>query len=382
MKITVLLGAVPNHSLGLETIVKIAEGVLAELGLEVSIIDLSSRKIPFFDGKPKESVDAIIGSVRESAGVVFATTVQLLGPCAVLQSLLEYLELPDYQSAFESKNCLLLAVSRSGGERTCLDYLSKAVTSIGAFDSIRIGLPESELSELMRHEEKKDIFEKQVEDFFRLVRQNRKFFILAEPVRYASIESRLPKINTKEREVLRSIEKKRKQPLDEIAKKLNLDDFDEKQAKDISEISQFFAKKYAEPKTDAPAIEADAASEGEEALDVKPRTATCRQMTQGLVRHFQSQLAHGLNAVLQLQISGSEPFSGYYTIQNIECSYDDGTALNPDITILSDSNVWRDVLSGKYTAQKAFMIGRLKVRGNFVLLTKFDHLFSVAKTGS
>jgi hypothetical protein len=35
------------------------------------------------------------------------------------------------------------------------------------------------------------------------------------------------------------------------------------------------------------------------------------------------------------------------------------------------------VLTRKYTAQKAIMIGGLKVRGNFVLLTKFDMLFKL-----
>jgi putative sterol carrier protein len=43
---------------------------------------------------------------------------------------------------------------------------------------------------------------------------------------------------------------------------------------------------------------------------------------------------------------------------------------------MADSAVWLDVLQGNTTAQKAFMIGGIKVRGDFVLLTKFDTLFS------
>ncbi|MDR2167058.1 MAG: SCP2 sterol-binding domain-containing protein [Clostridiales bacterium] len=44
--------------------------------------------------------------------------------------------------------------------------------------------------------------------------------------------------------------------------------------------------------------------------------------------------------------------------------------------VTADSRAWNDVLSKKVTAQKAFMMGQLKVRGNFVLLTKFDQMFN------
>jgi putative sterol carrier protein/NAD(P)H-dependent FMN reductase len=365
------MGAVPGRSLGLETIVELASGVLSELGLEVGTVDLFSLKLPYFDGKPNPTADKVLDVVRESAGVLVASTVHAMGPSAVSQCLLEYLELPEAKEAFAAKNCMIVAVSRNGGERSCLDSITRALQSAGAYDSVRVGLQESEVKAIAASAEKRDIFEKQVEDFYRMVRQNRKFFIPAdEPRPLPDLQS---SINLAEKEVLRVIERRRKQPLDEIAKKLNLDDLDESQARDINEISKHFKKKFVEPKSD------EAAAAAEAKLGEAPKLGSARQMTQAFVRRFQSHISAGLNAVLQLNISGAEPFTGYYRIQSIDCLYEDGAAENPDLTILSDSEVWKDILSGKYTAQKAFMIGRLKVRGNFVLLTKFDQLFSVGK---
>jgi putative sterol carrier protein/NAD(P)H-dependent FMN reductase len=356
-------------------VAKRAIDVLVELGLTIKEIDLYSANLPYYDGAEHEEAGRIIGELRNASGVIIAAATVLPSVPAMVQTLFEHLTLSKYADTMINKNCMLLVVSEAGGERACLDNLAGLLQSFKAFDSVRIGLQASDVDQIDENEEIRDVFERQLEDYFRMVRQSRRFFIPSDHPKHM-IEAQTPIISEKEREALTNIEKKRKQPLSVIAKKLNLDHIDENQSKHINEISSFFTKKMTEHyQTDSTSPVYVKSLAREPHIHI---AANCKQLSKSLTHYFQPQLAQGLSAVLQLQVSGTENFSGYYTINNTECAFIDGTAQNPDITILSDATVWQDVLTGKCSAQKAFMIGRLKVKGNYVLLTKFDHIFKVS----
>ena len=193
----------------------------------------------------------------------------------------------------------------------------------------------------------------------------------------------------------------------DVSQKLNLDTFTERQEQDIKELTALFSQKnvpahtnetaypqrtqlnipqYQQSAQYQPPINQPPISQQQyrqpsgykrQTAPPQPNVRTVKQMTQNLPHYYQPQMASGLTAVIQFLISGAEPFEGYLTIIDSECEYSEGHAENPEITIITDSSVWNDVLSGKHTAQKAFMIGALRVRGNFVLLTKFDTLFKL-----
>jgi len=164
------------------------------------------------------------------------------------------------------------------------------------------------------------------------------------------------------------------------------DSFTEQQEKDIEELSRLFSAKYAGgdalPKPAARPVIPSAAMTSfdapeilDELLSPGSGAKTAKQITQSLPHYFQPQLSAGLQAVVQINISGAESFEGFLYIHSTECTYSEGNAPAPDVTIMADTDIWMDVLKGKQTAQKAFMMGGIKVRGDFVLLTKFDNLF-------
>ena len=100
------------------------------------------------------------------------------------------------------------------------------------------------------------------------------------------------------------------------------------------------------------------------------------EATAALPKKLNTKLSAGIKAIIQVNISGDKAFRGYICLHSNECTYEKGEAPAPDMTIMTDSKTWQDVLEGKNTAQKSFMIGGLKVRGDFVLLSKFDTLFA------
>ena len=367
-----------EDGLNLERIIEITMNVLTELGLTIKEIDLSAVKMPYFNGETNEQADSIIKDIRDSSGVIFASTVRLPVISAPFSVFLEYLTFPEYSDVLRNMNCLLLIATESGGERSALESISRVLQALGAYDCLKIGLQHDDIDKIISIEEYRGIFEKLLEDYYRIIRQNRKFFI---PLDYSkNVPAQTEKNQYKENnEITPNNDIKQKLSITELTKKLNLDHLDESQTEDINEISDYFNKIITEHHQTDNMSPVFVKSLTRDFSGASPSTSSCKQLTKSLTHHFQPQLSHGLSAVIQLLISGDEAFTGFITIQNTECTYTEGTPLNPDISIITDSSIWRDVCIGKFSAQKAFMIGRLKVRGNFVLLTKFDHLFNFIK---
>ena len=385
MKIISLNASLPSHDNGLAQALQIIHDTLSELGVEVVQMNLALMTVEYYDGQRSAALDNIAKSIESSNAVIVGASISRFGNGAAFQVFAEHLNHAAYRNCLSGKNCMLVTAYNSGGAREALEQYSRLLNIAGANDAVKVALRSAQLSPPIT-EDIGSYLERQAEEFYRTARANRKFYLPEESFEehtgpngsHLKLVSGLSEIATTDIAT---------KPENELLRKLGIENFKEEQERDISEITQFFASKLNTSQIQPPerqvtrkpgTLPSVIGEELDDLTSAAPRLPTCRQLTQSLTNHFQPQMAAGISETVQFNISGDESFAGFITINNSECEFTDGEAIQPDITILADSEIWKQVIKGKVTAQKAFMVGQLKVRGNFVLLSKFEQLFNTS----
>ena len=97
------------------------------------------------------------------------------------------------------------------------------------------------------------------------------------------------------------------------------------------------------------------------------------------VRHLSKGVAEfaagDLTAEIQFVVSGEEPGTYHLHISTGACSFHEGEATSPSLTIKTPSEVWLAISRGEMDGQSAFMTQKYTVEGDFTLLMKLDSLF-------
>ncbi len=497
MNITAIYGATPNMSYNSDLLSRIVLDTLLELGVYVDEVKLIDKNIPYLNSNtPNINVANIMSTISNSDGVIFICTANFFSPSSIMQNFLDYFSLPIYKNILKNKNCFLLTVSNTTGEKASLQYLSNIVQELGGFDSIKIGLNFEVAKLITTNQQHKLTFERYVEDFYRYVNQNRQFFVATNvatvvnsvinnrvdatvlqqddkytitpakepaptpsynnkhvanynPSNNANITSRnvqnlnnkyssnlktAPQnnnYNARQNEYNQNINNVNKNPrsniynrnennsttsnsdelflqsilngnngdsdsvkneISDTAKSMlaspspssssnnNFNNQQDKKQNDIKEMAKYFQGKYSPTSNNTntertPVINEPLKEQPQHAII--PNDKTTKQLTQNLVHYYQPTLSNGLVSEIQLNITGNENFDGFLRINNNQCDYFDGWSNTPDVTIISSDTTWRKVLNGQVSSQRAFMTGQLKVRGNFVILSKFDQLFNL-----
>jgi|GEM_PF-508245 len=440
MKLVAVYAVVPGYDPGVSAALQIICNALDELGESVEVLSVAEALVPYFDGRLAPSVQPLLDMLSAADGVIFGAAAAGGGICALAKTFLEHMDGAG-RPLLREKSCLLLAAGHAGGERTALENLSAFVNRQGGYDAVRVIAPPE--ADAAANEDLRLLLERQAEDYYRILRQNRRYVLPRDGIASAPSAATKPKAKNKAKPVPEAVEDtsnarvrdgsllddlsdeaytalfgvdtsapaatsttkakavkaaptpsadaepviwtppqaNRENAVAELYKKHNIKpdavETDAEEDDIVNEITQFYAQKYQKTETGIRPVSIEPVAEKlSPKKPAPPKAKTCRQMTESLPHGFNAQAAVGVQALFQLNITGTDAFEGYITMQGADCEYTDGHAEQHDILITADAKAWMDVLTGKHTAQRAFMMGLLKVRGNFQLLTKFDQAFA------
>jgi putative sterol carrier protein len=106
-----------------------------------------------------------------------------------------------------------------------------------------------------------------------------------------------------------------------------------------------------------------------------PANLNIRQTIEGMTLTFNPSAAEGLQAVIQFIVSGNEPGEYYLRVENRDCSFHRGKLLNPTLTIITPSEVWKKISLSEIDGQEALFKELYKAEGDISLLMKLNSLF-------
>lgn len=453
MQILCIYSGVSPFEQKLDYVFNVFQNTLNEIGVKVETLDIAKLDIPYFNGTKQPIIENIFNYIENAQGIILATTAQRFAPNGAMQVFLEHLDYNLYnKQVLNNKPCLSIITSTDDSEYMAGNYINMLVSSLGGTPLNNMLIGKNYLTNIELSEDTKEAIEKYAEDYYRAVRQNRKFFTsspfknIIKKEDATPIQNNINTLNnsfnqTNNTNILSDDKPVRNLTGSQVAdlykkeientqinyKNTNQNFYDNTQNdntgsynnvyknntnlyenniqknnitnmlkqyqnqqslstnnnqnfnisqndEEINNIAKLLGQKYEEERnlqkelTDYVKYNSN---------NISPSISTLKQKTQSLYHYFQPQLASGINITMQVSISGKENFNGFFSIKNGECSYTEGIYPSADVTIISDSAVWEEVLNGKCTLQKAFMLGRLKVKGNFVVISKFEQFFKI-----
>jgi len=104
--------------------------------------------------------------------------------------------------------------------------------------------------------------------------------------------------------------------------------------------------------------------------------ATMKEVVAGIDAALKNNEAKnkGVNGVFQFEISGDDPMTFFFKLEDGASSVAEGTADSSNITISMAASDFKDMIDGKLNGTMAFMSGKLKLKGDMSLAMKLESL--------
>lgn len=102
---------------------------------------------------------------------------------------------------------------------------------------------------------------------------------------------------------------------------------------------------------------------------------TPREVFEVMQTGFVPEVAQGLNATIQFDLTGPNAAQHHFVIADGACTLGDGLATNPTMTLMATTEDFVAIAKGELPGMNAFMQGRLRVSGDMALAMKFQSMF-------
>lgn len=316
--------------------------VLGELQVEVNHIQLD--QIPYYKGFDTKEVKEILETIDQSVGVIVASRVEMLSVSGSLGAFFEYCSNHKGNKLFK-KPLFALTSSDWRGEREAAEYILHVWDILGGIEFGKLGVYtptyNSDKDQILSN------IERMTEDFYRMIKQERVQMRSSDHFTFA---------------------KQQTESVTEFEQNLNVEsekynDTRSTQERDIEDLTNLFKRQLGQ--VDDP----------REVAIPEVKLNTTKHMLSSLPHYFQGQYDGEFETVVQYHLTLDDPYSGYITIKDGDCEFKEGIYPGAEVELTAQEEVIKEILTKKLTAQKAFMLGQLKVRGNFMLLSKIDQLF-------
>lgn len=387
MKVTLLLAQCTSELL--KKSVQIIAHVLRELDVELSQVEL--HKLPYFQGEKTRQMDSIMASISESKGVIAISSVPMLGMHGAMQSFFD--NATQYDMENFNKPMLTITYSEWLGEQEAAQMMLKCWNILGGTEGGSIymnrALPTSPVLERL---------EKEIENFYRLIKQERPNIGSSERAFYYNIKQghaspTILKADTRETKTVEPEIKSFAELVKEDTFANRMVSQNEKITRVDKASNQETVKETSSHRIDlstkeqtikeiAHLIEKEANGDEFKSMNTGIYTRPPQIFTtnsgmkrlQQIPHYFAAQYDKTIQFILKYQITDIEE-NGYIIIKDGDCNFVEEVEGVPTVEMLLTEEVLMSILSKKLTYQKAFMLGKLKVKGNFSVLPKLDQVF-------
>lgn len=100
-----------------------------------------------------------------------------------------------------------------------------------------------------------------------------------------------------------------------------------------------------------------------------------QQVMDFAMKSFQPEKAAGIDAVIQINVTGDQGGDYFVTIRDKQLKVDHGVASNPRLTLGANAQDILNMFNGRMNPMQAYMQGKVQVRGDMGLAMRLADVF-------